>query len=213
MASVSSAEHSSSQLRSTPLDNRIAERFRGGDDVIPDHVEAQRRESKRSRLEHVVTLTERLAMVVAVAFLIALIVILVADGIARNVFSTGRVGSAEWMGMIFCGMMCASLPLNVSRGPHIEVDVLHRLVPQPIKRAMDLVRASAMVMAFIFLLPHATRWARDSIAIRESRFGIVDVLIYPFKAGFVVAVACCSLIAIHQLIRLLRSDAAQTDRA
>lgn len=137
----------------------------------------------------------------AVAFLLVLIGMLVADGIARNVFLSGRVGSAEWMGLVFCGMMSAALPLNIYGGPHIEVDALYRVVPNAIKTIMNVVRSASIVTVFVVMLPYARTWASQSVAIRESRFGVVAVPIYPFKVGFAVALATCAIIAIGQLVR------------
>jgi TRAP-type C4-dicarboxylate transport system permease small subunit len=150
------------------------------------------------------TLTGRGLTGLTVAFLLVLIGMLVADGIARNVFLSGRVGSAEWMGLVFCGMMCAALPLNIHDGPHIEVDVLYRVVPDAVKTIMNAVRSVAIVTVFVVMLPYAWTWGSQSVAIRESRFGVVTVPIYPFKVGFVVALAMCAIIAIGQLARQVR---------
>jgi len=135
----------------------------------------------------------------------AMMVITVADVIARRGFHEHVKGSYEYVALLFVYLIFFGLAYAQRQDGHISIGILYDRLPLKFRRMIEGVTLTISFILFSLLTWYTAKSAWVNFLLGDTMLGAIQVKTWPSRVGVPVGCGMFALRVFVQLVRLMRT--------
>ncbi len=146
------------------------------------------------RIDRIRRTVLRVLTIVCAVALWSIVGLLAGGGIERNVVGTAYVGNTDdIVAFLMATLFMVGLPVALSRGGHVRVDLLYRLYPPRLRLLADRAFTFVGVLAGLGLTAAGLALAYDSYGRGRMYYGLVDMPLWILQSVIAIGAIAFTL--------------------
>lgn len=134
----------------------------------------------------------------------AMMVITVADVVARRFFHGHVKGSYEYVSLLFVYLIFFGLAIAQRRDAHITLGILYDRLPRKVRLPIEGVTLALSFILFSALTWYTAKSAWFNFLMGDTLLGSIQIVTWPSRVGVPVGCGMLALRLLVQIVRLVR---------